>query len=80
MAKDSSERIYRNQMDLVDDEVLKIQKHNDSMIFVEDYLFATPSAAAEAVLGRSSNGWKEWSDDDGNTLDELEDRKYQSKD
>lgn len=36
-----------------------------------DYLFGTPSAAASFCLGNSSNGWKDWKDNDGNTLDDL---------
>lgn len=36
-----------------------------------DYLFGTPSAAASFCLGNSSNGWKDWKDKDGNTLDDL---------
>ncbi|WP_258004838.1 DUF4357 domain-containing protein [Salinibacter ruber] len=32
----------------------------------------SPSAASGVVLGRSSNGWSEWTDDAGRTLDQLE--------
>jgi hypothetical protein len=43
----------------------------DSIIeFVEDMIFKTPSAASDMVLGRSSNGWTEWKDKNGKTLDE----------
>ena len=40
-------------------------------VFQEDYLFTTPSGAADAVLGRNSNGWTAWRDASGRTLDEL---------
>jgi len=40
--------------------------------FQEDYLFNSPSAAAAQVLGRNANGWSEWKDKYGKTLDELE--------
>lgn len=37
-------------------------------------LFGTansPSTAAMFCLGRSANGWTEWTDKDGNTLDSV---------
>jgi hypothetical protein len=37
----------------------------------EDYEFDTPSAAASYVLGSSANGWLDWIDEDGNTLDSV---------
>lgn len=33
--------------------------------------FTSPSSAAMFVLGGSTNGWVEWKDKDGKTLDEL---------
>lgn len=42
--------------------------------FQEDYLFKSPSAAAAQVLARNANGWSEWKDKSGKTLDELERR------
>ena len=33
--------------------------------------FSSPSAAACFVLGASANGWTEWKDKSGRTLDEL---------
>lgn len=33
--------------------------------------FSSPSAAACFVLGTSANGWTEWKDKSGRTLDEL---------
>ena len=39
--------------------------------FTKDELFKSPSAAAGTVLARRANGWKEWKDKDGKTLDEL---------
>ena len=43
----------------------------DLLVFVKDHLFRSPSMAAVALLGRSANGWIEWKDKDGKTLDEL---------
>lgn len=39
--------------------------------FTSDYLFNSPSAAAGAILARRANGWIEWKDRDGKTLDAL---------
>ena len=36
-----------------------------------DRLFGSPSSASSFCLGQSSNGWKDWKDKDGKTLDEL---------
>ena len=36
-----------------------------------DKTFSTPSAAADFCIGRAANGWLEWKDKDGKTLDEL---------
>jgi hypothetical protein len=40
--------------------------------FTEDHAFDSPSGAAGVVLGRQANGWREWTDADGQSLDELE--------
>ncbi|MEX0818890.1 MAG: GIY-YIG nuclease family protein [Pirellulaceae bacterium] len=39
--------------------------------FTQDYLFNTPSGAAAVVLGRTSNGWVDWKNGDGETLNEV---------
>ena len=39
--------------------------------FTEDYIFGSPSTAAAAVLGRQANGWTEWKNKSGKTIDEL---------
>lgn len=41
---------------------------NGERIVKEDVLFDSPSGAAGFCTGRSSNGWKEWKDKDGNEL------------
>ena len=46
--------------------------HNDTQyIFSEDYIFNTPSGAAMVILGRSSNGWVDWKNDQGQTLHDV---------
>lgn len=38
--------------------------------YTRDVLFKSPSAAAATTKGRAANGWTNWKDDKGNTLDE----------
>ena len=45
------------------------------VVLADDVEFASPSAAAVFVLGGSRNGWTEWVDDFGQTLDRV----YRSK-
>lgn len=47
-----------------------LKKDGSTLIFTEDYTFRSPSAAAATILARSANGWTEWKDKDGNTIDE----------
>jgi len=46
-----------------------------SYVFQRDVLFRSPSGASDVVLGRSSNGWMEWRDSAGRTLDALKRQK-----
>jgi hypothetical protein len=43
----------------------------DTVIFGKDHLFRSPSMAALALAGRTANGWLEWKNKKGQTLDEL---------
>jgi len=56
---------------LVNKQVL-ISEGENSLIFTRDYLFKSPSAAAATVLARRANGWREWKDEKGNSLDKNE--------
>lgn len=49
-----------------------IQKIDDKLIFVDDYLFSSPSTAAAVVMGRSANGLLEWKDKNGKDLKYIE--------
>ncbi|MDP2090775.1 MAG: DUF4357 domain-containing protein [Candidatus Gracilibacteria bacterium] len=40
--------------------------------FIEDYIFKTPTSACNIIAGGNQNGWKEWKNKDGKTLDEME--------
>lgn len=63
----ASDRRFRER--LIETGVMKEQA--DTVVFLKDHLFNSPSYAGVALLGRSSNGWKEWKNKDGVTLDKL---------
>lgn len=48
-----------------------IVKHGDQYILTVTLEFNTPSGASDFVLGGSTNGWAEWKNKDGKTLDEV---------
>lgn len=54
---------------LIQDSV--VIKKDAVYIFQSDHVFKSPSAASGAILGRPSNGWTDWKDKDGRTLDEI---------
>jgi hypothetical protein len=54
---------------LLDDKIFIAE--NNVLVFAEDFVFGSPSAAAAAVLGRRANGWTEWKDENGKTIDEI---------
>ena len=53
---------------LVKEGVLAPAPEGHDYIFTRDHLFSSPSMAAVAVTGRSSNGWQAWRDAAGQTL------------
>ncbi|KWU26455.1 excinuclease ABC subunit C [Burkholderia cenocepacia] len=53
----------------------KLEVRAGKLVFLDNVLFASPSAAAAVVAGTPSSGWKEWRTRDGRTLEELERRK-----
>jgi hypothetical protein len=54
---------------LIEENILK--EENGLLVFQIDHIFNSPSAAAGTILARRANGWKEWKDKNGKTLDEL---------
>lgn len=48
-----------------------LRTDGDMLLFTRDHLFRSPSMAAAVVLGRTANGWIEWRDDSGRTLDAV---------
>jgi len=49
-----------------------IVEKNGKLIFENDYLFNSPSAAAAIVMGRSANGLMEWKNSKGKSLKDME--------
>lgn len=54
---------------LIDDNILISE--NGVYVFSEDFIFGSPSSAAASVLGRRANGWIEWKNNEGKTIDEI---------
>jgi predicted GIY-YIG superfamily endonuclease len=48
-----------------------VREEGERVVFEKDHLFGSPSMAASALLGRSSNGWADWKAKDGRTLSEV---------
>lgn len=48
-----------------------LNEQDGVLVFTQDYIFGSPSAAAAAILGRRANGWTEWKDKNGITIDKL---------
>lgn len=57
---------YKLRHHLLDEGII-----SSDFVFMADYEFTSPSAASAVVLGRTSNGLKEWKTDDGKRLKEL---------
>lgn len=69
LSKTSGPTVENLRTKLINDKIL-IEK-SGIFEFQESYLFNSPSSAAAQVLARRANGWSEWKDKDGNTLDAL---------
>lgn len=61
---------YRNlRKDLIKSGVCIVD--GERIVFQRDHLFSKPSKAVTALMGRSGNGWTEWRNKDGKSLDKL---------
>jgi len=47
------------------------KKDDDLYIFTKDYVFNSPSAASDIILGNSTSGWRKWKTKSGKTLEEI---------
>lgn len=59
----------RGRRKLVDTGVMR--EVDETVVFEKDHLFSSPSTAAVALMGRTANGWIEWKNKDGKTLDAV---------
>lgn len=55
-------------------EGLLVDENDRQWRLPDDHVFASPSTAADAVLGRSANGRTEWKTADGTTLKEIQEQ------
>lgn len=70
-SESSRDYLMKHQEKLLADGVLGDHGENE-FIFLKDYIFKSPSGAADLVLARSANGWTTWlREEDGKTLDEI---------
>lgn len=60
---------WKEKRDILIKEYVSLE--NGKFILNSDMTFPSPSTAAVFVLGRPSNGWTDWKDKDGNTLDSI---------
>lgn len=65
--KDKGFHALRKQLESAG--VLKLS--GEQLVFTQDYVFKSPSAAAAIVVGNSMNGWISWKNKDGKTLDAV---------
>jgi hypothetical protein len=54
---------------LVDEGIMDEQ--SGKFVFTRDHLFSSPSMAALALMGRTANGWLDWKNAEGKTLNEI---------
>lgn len=54
---------------LIESGVFRVEA--DRIVLEKDHLFNSPSRAAAALMGRTANGWIEWKNSEGKTLDAL---------
>lgn len=64
---------YRNMRRKLVETGIMIER-GDKLIFSEDAVFNSPSAASNMVLGRNSNGFAEWVNKDGLTFKEVQEK------
>lgn len=72
IAKASANGWLKNfQLNLLEKGIIK-ELNSEVFIFLDDYIFNSPSAAASFILARAANGWTEWKTEEWKTLDEIE--------
>lgn len=73
-SKSPSKAVHRTNSRIFE-ELKKIgvieDKDENLYVFVQDYVFRSPSGASDIILGNSTNGWDHWKTRGGKTLDEV---------
>tara|TARA_B100001094_G_scaffold231202_1_gene225942 strand:- start:1270 stop:1593 length:324 start_codon:yes stop_codon:yes gene_type:complete len=64
-----SSSMIKQKQNLIEDNILLPE--GDFYIFTEDYLFSSCSTAGAIILGRNTNGWNQWVNNSGKTLDDV---------
>jgi len=72
LSNSTTETYLNMRRKLVEKEIM-VEK-NDKLIFAEDTIFSSPSAASNMVLGRNSNGFTEWVNKDGISFKEVQEK------
>lgn len=72
MSSSAGSWLENARMKLIEDGILK--EENGKFVFADDFNFSSPSAAAGIILARRANGWTEWKNSEGKTLDEMKRR------
>lgn len=68
---DSTTETYTNlRRKLIETKIL--EEVGDKYIFAEDAIFNSPSSASNMVLGRNSNGFTEWVNENGKTFKQIQ--------
>ncbi len=73
LLSNSCTETYRNmRRKLVETEIMI--ENGDMLVFAEDAVFNSPSAASNMILGRNSNGFTEWVNKQGLTFKEVQEK------
>lgn len=64
---------YKNMRRKLLETKILVEK-DDKLIFIDDTIFNSPSAASNMVLGRNSNGFTEWVNEKGKTFKEIQEK------
>lgn len=65
----TAESVKNLRRKLIEENILRLT--DDKLVFQQDYIFKSPSAAAQVLRGHNVNGWNVWKDTEGRTLDDI---------
>lgn len=70
----SSHTVVKKRNEMIDRGFLG-ENDGNTYYFTQDFEFNSPSIAAAVVVGGNANGWNEWKNEKGKTLDEVKRKK-----